>query len=131
MKGFPKFSTMVVLIHLAVAWVHGLAHQHLLISLTRNQQLFIILVIVLAPVVALVLSWTRAWRTGALLLFLSMLGSLMFGIVNHYVIASPDHVSHLPAGEWALAFKTTAALLAITEVLGGVVGAAGLRARRA
>ena len=122
MNHFPRIFTVIVLAHLVVAIVHGWAHQSLMIGLTTNQQLFIIVVIIAAPLVAMVLSWTQAANTSATLLGLSMLGSLVFGLVNHYVIASPDHVSHLPAGTVALVFKVTAALLAITEVLGSLVG---------
>src|SRR6185312_3046254 len=122
MNHFPRICTVIVLAHLVVAIVHGWAHQSLMIGLTTNQQLFIIIVIIAAPLVAMVLSWTQAANTSATLLGLSMLGSLVFGVVNHYVIASPDHVSHLPGVPAALAFKVTAALLVITEVLGCLAG---------
>lgn len=124
------FSTAIVLVHFVIATVHGAAHSRLMIELTANQQLFVVTVIVAAPLVALALAWTRWARAGAALLILSMLGSLIFGVVNHYVIASPDHVSHLPAGLSALVFKITAALLVVTELLGCVIGWAGLRARQ-
>jgi hypothetical protein len=56
-----------------------------------------------------------------------MLGSLVFGAVYHYVIISNDHVAHLPPGEARGLFRTTALLLAITEVFGVIVGAIGVR----
>jgi hypothetical protein len=51
----------------------------------------------------------------------SMLGSLIFGFCYHYVIISPDHVAHLPAGEARGLFRVTALLLMITEAFGVVV----------
>ena len=53
----------------------------------------------------------------------TMAGSLVFGIVNHFVIVSPDHVSHV-AAEWRTLFGTTAALLVATELAGVVAGVA-------
>ena len=46
-----------------------------------------------------------------------MAGSLVFGLVNHFVLASPDHVAHV-APEWRPLFTATAVLLALTEALG-------------
>jgi hypothetical protein len=123
------YGTAIVLFHGLASTVHGLAHQHLVIELTATQKLFVIVVITLAPLVSMLLLWTRLWRAGAALLFLSMLGSLIFGLVNHFVIASPDHVQHLSAGTWRLPFQMTAVLLAVIEILGCWIGARALRAR--
>jgi hypothetical protein len=43
-----------------------------------------------------------------------MAASLVFGVVNHFLLASPDHVSHV-AQQWRTLFATTAVLLALTE----------------
>ena len=91
------------------------------------QQLYVILVILLAPLVALVLSFTRYLRAGLWLLLVSMLGSLIFGACYHYVIISPDHVAHLPPGAAQGVFRTTALLLLVTEALGVAVAAISLR----
>ena len=123
------YGTALVLGHALVATVHGLAHQHLAIALTAGQKLFILLVITLAPLVSMVLLWTRLRKMGAALLLLSMLGSLIFGVVNHFVIISPDHVQHLSTGDWRFAFQITAVLLVVTECLGCWIGAKILRAK--
>jgi hypothetical protein len=85
-------------------------------------------------VVALVLSFTRYVRAGLWLLLASMLGSLIFGACYHYIIISPDHVAHLPAGEARSLFRVTAVLLLITETFGVIVAARlsakSLRSRR-
>ena len=53
-----------------------------------------------------------------------MAASLAFGVVNHFLIDSPDHISHI-AASWRSLFMTTAVLLTITELL-GVAFALGL-----
>ena len=45
-----------------------------------------------------------------------MAGSFVFGFLNHFVFASPDHVAHV-ASQWRPLFATTAALLSVTEIL--------------
>lgn len=122
------YGTAVVLGHGIVATVHGLAHQHLAIDLTPAQKVFVLVVITLAPLVSMLLLWTRLRRTGAILLLLSMLGSLIFGVLNHFLIISPDHVQHLAMGDWRFPFQLTAGLLVITECLGCWVGARAMRA---
>jgi hypothetical protein len=56
-----------------------------------------------------------------------MAGSLIFGAIYHYVIISPDHVSHLPAGDAQGTFRMTAVLLILTELVGVAVGLWALR----
>jgi hypothetical protein len=119
--------TMLVLAHLVVNLLHGRAHTELGVGLTAWQQFFVIAVILLAPLVALVLSWTRYVRTGLWLLLASMLGSLIFGVCYHYIIVSSDHVAHLPPGEARGLFRVTALLLLITEALGVVLAALAVR----
>jgi hypothetical protein len=76
----------------------------------------VFIVILAGPLFGLALSW-RAERLGGLIVALTMAGSLVFGLVNHFVLESPDHVSHV-ATQWRTLFGITAALLAITETLG-------------
>ncbi len=120
-------ATIAVLAHLIVAVVHGQAHTRLGIVLSNAQQLYVFGIILTAPFVALALSYTRYLRAGLWLLLASMLGSLIFGVVYHYIIISPDHVAHLPSGEARGLFRVTAVLLSITETFGVVVAAMGLR----
>jgi hypothetical protein len=127
MGHFPRFCSAIVLIHLLVATLHGVAHRHLGIGLSVNQQLFVVFVITLAPLLAMVFTWTRLRTTGAALLLIAMAGSLIFGVANHYLIVSPDHVSHLAGGNWALVFQITALFLVITELLGCLMGLKELR----
>lgn len=126
-KHIRAWLAIVVLAHLIVNLLHGQAHTRLSVGLSNWQQAYVVAVILLAPLVALVLSFTRYARAGLWLLLASMLGSLIFGACYHYVIISTDHVAHLPAGEARGLFRLTALLLLVTEALGVVVAAIGLR----
>jgi len=68
------------------------------------------------PLLGLALAW-RAERIGGLLIAAAMAGSLVFGVVNHFVFVSPDHVAHVDT-QWQPLFAATAVLLAVTEALG-------------
>ena len=119
--------TIAVLAHLAVNLLHGRAHEALGVGLSAWQNIYVIVVILIAPLVAMVLLWTRYARPGLWLLVVSMAGSLVFGAVYHYVVVSPDHVSHLPPGDAQGMFRMTALLLILTELFGVVVGLLGMR----
>ena len=115
----------VVLGHLAISVVHGAAHSGARIPMTLAANLFIYIVILAGPLVGLWMSRSRpvygGWVVAA-----TMLGSLVFGIVNHFMIASPDHISHV-AAEWRTLFTATAVLLAVFEAAGVAIGVAGAR----
>ena len=126
-RAFQILVTILVLAHLVVNVLHGRAHTDLGVGLTTWQYVFVMTVILLAPLVALVLSWTRYVRAGLWLLFASMLGSLIFGFCYHYIIISNDHVAHLPPGDARGMFRMTALLLLITEALGVILAAIAVR----
>jgi len=88
-------------------------------SLAAN--VFIVVVIEIGPLAGLLLSRSRP-VSGGWIVAATMAGALVFGVVNHFVIAGADHVSHIP-DDWRVLFGTTAALLAITEVAGAGAGA--------
>ena len=119
--------TIAVLAHLVVTVLHGQAHTRLGVGLSDWQQAYVLAVILLAPLVSLVLSFTRYTRPSLWLLLASMLGSLIFGACYHYIIISPDHVAHLPPGDARGFFQATALLLLVTEAFGVVVAALLLR----
>src|SRR5215510_1656680 len=119
--------TIAVVAHFIVVSLHGQAHTRLGVGLNSWQQLYVLIVIVVSPLFALALSFTRLARTGLWLLLVSMLASLIFGACYHYLIISPDHVSHLPPGDARDLFRLTAVLLLVTEAFGVAVAALGFR----
>ena len=120
-------ALVAVVAHLLVSMVHGRAHEQLAVGLSNWQNIYVLTVIVIAPLIATILIWTRLARLGLVLLVISMAGSLIFGVAYHYVVISPDHVSHIPPGDAQGLFRTTALLLVLTELFGLVVGLWGLR----
>ena len=110
----------VVLLHLAITIVHGQAHSGAAIPLPLAATLFVYLVILACPLVGLALA---RWRpvAGAWVVAASLGGALVFGLVNHFIIAGPDHVDHV-AQAWRPQFRITALLLVASEAAGVVVG---------
>ena len=115
----------LVLIHLAVTFWHGSAHRQLAIDLPPEKTLFVFGVILIAPILAAALVWTRYTSMGLYVFFLSMLGALLFGVYHHYVLVSPDNVSHLPGGspESHSQFVTSAFIIALVELASALYGA--------
>jgi hypothetical protein len=97
------------------------------VPLSRGGTLFVFIVILAGPLVGLALTWP-AERLGNWLIALTMAGSLAFGVVNHFVLDSADHVAHVQP-EWRVLFAATAVLLALTELLGSGLAIGVLRAR--
>lgn len=116
---------VLVILHLVVALWHGSAHTHLGIELSTQQTLFIYVVIIIAPVIAAILVWTRYVSMGLWIFFLSMLGSFLFGVYHHYVLVSPDNIAYLPAGtpQSHSHFMTSAGVIALIELASALYGA--------
>jgi hypothetical protein len=110
-----RWLTALIVAHLVVSIVHGAAHggAHVPMSLAGN--LFIAIVIVAGPLVGLMLAWWSD-RLGASVIAIAMAGALVFGGVNHFVIAGADHVTQID-GDWRWLFTITAVLLALSEAL--------------
>lgn len=122
MKRAAIYGTGIVVAHLLVTIVHGLAHSRLRIELSPAGRLFVIVVIILSPLVAGIVLWTSRQRTGLGLLTLSMAASLLFGLYKHFVAMGPDRVGEQLPGVWATVFATTAYLLLLSEALGTYIG---------
>ena len=111
----------MVLLHLVVSIVHGDAHSKAHVALSSAGTVFVVVVIIAGPLIGLGLAWP-APRAGASVIALTMAGSLIFGLVNHFVLASPDHISQVDP-QWRPLFTTTAIMLAVTEALGAGLAA--------
>src|SRR3954471_10352211 len=119
-KRFDWWLAAAVLCHLFIAVFHGRAHDGAHVALTPAQTLFVYSVIVIGPIIGLAVS-LAARRIGGALVAATMAASLLFGLINHFIIVSPDHVSQVvPA--FRTAFTATAALLFVSEAAGVVVG---------
>ena len=117
----------IVIGHLAISFIHGTAHARANISMSPAANLFVFGVILAGPLIGLALAlWSR--RVGAWVIGITLAASLVFGVVNHFVFASADHVAHVDP-RWQPLFATTAVLLAITEALGAALAARVIRER--
>ncbi|MGQ0622515.1 MAG: hypothetical protein ACT4QA_21850 [Panacagrimonas sp.] len=120
-NGLAGWLAATIAVHCAIGLWHGAAHLHVPVPLTAAQQAFVGLVIILLPVVAATFLWSR-WRKGAaLLITVSLLASLLFGLVNHFVFESPDNVLFVPEHAWRPTFVFSAALVAVSESIGTVL----------
>jgi hypothetical protein len=97
--------TAIVVAHLLVAIAHGLAHRELRVGLDPLASIFVILVVLVSPLLAMALVWTTKKRIGLILLSLSMFGSLLFGFYHHFLVASPDHIHSQPSVGALVALK--------------------------
>ena len=116
------YVTAIIGVHLLVNIVHGLAHRELRVGLALPASVFVIVVVLIVPLLAMGLLWTAEKRLGLMLLSLSMSGSLLFGLYHHFLAMGPDHVNSQPWSPWGLAFGLTAYALLIIEAIGTYTG---------
>lgn len=117
-----SYATAIVVAHLLVNIAHALAHLELRVGLPPSGSVFVILVVLILPLVAMMLVWTAQKPLGLTLLSLSMFGSLLFGFYHHFLAVSPDHIHSQPSSGWGTTFVLTAYLLLIAEAIGTYVG---------
>ncbi|REK18000.1 MAG: hypothetical protein DWQ37_05630 [Planctomycetota bacterium] len=122
MKRLAAVATAIVIVRQVVAQLHGMAHEEVGVGLATWQWVYVYLVIVAAPIVAAVLYWTPLARAGAILLGVSMLAGMLFGVYFHFIAVSPDNVRHLPEGHGHAFFIATAILLVPIELAGTAFG---------
>ena len=103
-----KYVTVLVVAHLFINTVHGAAHRELHVNLPRAGMLFVMLVILLGPLLALALLWTSQKRVGLLLLTVSMAASSVFDLYHHFLVRGADHVSAQLPGPAGIVFLVTA-----------------------
>jgi hypothetical protein len=117
-----RYGTTIVFVNRLINIVHGVAPLELHIDLSAAEKLFVAVVILAGPLVAMALLWTPWQRLGLGLLALTMAGSLAFGLYHHFVAMGPDHVGAQVAGFWGTTFVVTACLLFLAEAVGTYVG---------
>lgn len=128
MKRAIIYGTWIGLLHFLMNIIHGVAHSELQIGLDSTDRLFVLVVILFCPLLAVVALWARQLRMGLVLLTISMGSSLAFGIYKHFVAPGPDRIGGQSPGLWGAVFAITAVLLAIAECAGAYIGLHFLRA---
>ena len=114
-----RWLGVIVIGHLLISFIHGTAHARANISMSAGANLFVFGVILAGPLIGLALT-LRSRRVGAWVIGITLAASLVFGVVNHFVLAGGDHVAHVDP-RWQPLFATTAVLLAITEAVGAAL----------
>jgi hypothetical protein len=128
MNAARRACLWIVALHALALIVHSQAHQAVPVPLSVLQNAFAVGVIVIAPILAAALIWRGSPRFGGTLLAAAFFGAFVFGVVNHYVLDSPDNVAQIPATGWGDAFTLSAHALAILELAGTVAALLLLRA---
>lgn len=117
------YGTAIAVVSVLVNLLHTASHVGQgVTSLPQWQLAYIAVVIYAAPVVAAILLWTRYRIVGAWLLAASMAGSLVFGLVYHFIVPGPDNAFTLHPGTWRTAFRVSAALLLVLPGVGILIG---------
>jgi hypothetical protein len=127
-RKFVIATARVVLVHTVVMLVHGAAHMRLNIELSPWANIYVLGIVGIGPIIGLIFLRSTRQRTGATILFITMVGALLFGLWNHFIAPGADHVMHLQASQWRLPFQVTAGLLLISEAAGAVIAFALLGA---
>ena len=129
-----RYAILIVLAHTTVNGLHAIGHQQAEIGISDLQSAYVFLVIFVAPIAAaIMLSFNRPKKVqggGAWLLFVSMLGSLLFGFAFHIVLPSSDNiftVIHGASLNNAIFFASTAVVLVMIDGLGSWIGAIAVR----
>ena len=113
-----QYGIAIAVIHAIANGLHGLAHIKIPVALSLVQSLFVGVVIFPLPIIAAILLWTQFYRLGGWLLLGSLAGSFFFGLYNHFIVISPDHVSQVAFVGWGMLFQITAVLILIVDGLG-------------
>jgi hypothetical protein len=129
-----RYAILIVIANTIINGLHGIAHQQVGVSISDFQSAYVFIATLLAPIAAAVimllfLNKPKILLGGAWLLLVSMLASVLFGIVYHIVIPSPDNIFTVMQNPslYSVVFTSTATLLLIVEGVGTWVGAKATR----
>jgi len=123
-KAVPPNSVIYAMIlgHTIVSGYHGWSHFYAAVPASLAQNVFIVSVIFVSPVLAALLLVRRMTYAGVVLFTLSMLGALTFGVMYHFIMDTPDLCTNV-RGIGSRQFFVSAVLLASLEFIGFVWGA--------
>jgi hypothetical protein len=125
MKRVKVLVCVVVLLHIILEIVHGEMHEKLEITLSNFQFAYVILVILFIPIISMIMILINNFsfqHVGAILLVGSMLGSFIFGVINHFIIPGSDNIFTANNDLWGLLFQLTAILLVTINAVGVGLG---------
>ena len=116
MRKLYWYATLVVLVHAVVVFRHLELLAGLGSALTTEKVPLFVVLANLIPMVAVILLWAHCPKVGALLLlFLAV--PLALGGYSHFLSPGSDNVFRMAPGELTLAFRVSAVLLLVLELL--------------
>ena len=118
-----RYATVLVILHTILVIPHTASHLGEGVLLSPLGTAFVILVIGLAPWLAVGFLYRRKPRLGAQVWSGAMIGAWVFGLFSHFLLPGPDNIASFPAGGWQFLFQLTVILLAVTQTAGIGVGA--------
>ena len=108
----------MVVAHLLVNIVQGLAHRELCVGLAPLDSIFVIVVVFIFPLIAMPLLLDGGETTRAYSIVVIAVRPLVFGVYQDFLAIGPDHVHWQPANAWGTKIALIAYLLLITEAIG-------------
>lgn len=112
----------LVFAHLGAVLAHTVAHLALQILPPQADTVFILSVIMIAPVATLpLLRFSRLVASG--LLAIVMAAAFAYGFQGHFLAPGPDRVTVVPSDPWTLVFVGTGALIGALEIAAVIVAA--------
>jgi len=118
MEKVSRYGTAFVVIHGLVSLLHEIAHRMLPVTLPLFKYILAYTFFGVLPLIALALLWTSYGRAGLWVLLVSMIASLIFGGVHHFILHSSDHILAAPHGAWLPVFQATAVVMLMLEAFG-------------
>ena len=112
----------VVFAHLGAVLVHTVAHLALQILPAPADTVFILAVILIAPVATLpILRFNRPLASG--LLAVVMAAAFVYGMEGHFLVPGPDSVSIVASDPWTFVFVVSGAVIGALELAAVFVAA--------
>lgn len=106
----------IVLVHALVSGYHGWSHDYAAVPNTLAQRMFIVALVFVSPLLAVVLLIRGSIHSGIAIFALSMIGALIFGVLVHFALDTPDLYSNV-RGIGSQTFFVSAVLLAAVEFI--------------
>lgn len=120
--GVKRAIGVALSLHLVVAVVHSVPHFGVPIVQSNLLTAIIATAVYVLPVVGFAFVWRGRARTGIGVFTVGMAFSFAIGVVLHFLVPNPDHVSSVSAEPWHLPFLVTSIGIALTDAAGTAAG---------
>ena len=122
MKKLQDIASAIILAHILISGFDHLAHQRIDLTFALTENVVILSVITVSPLIAGALLYSRYKHAGAILLLSTMAVAFFFNLYHRFLTHHPSTHSPDFAHYWETIFLLSSALILITEVTGCWVG---------